>query len=227
MNSPNSIRLKLVPKGYREIKIKGIPASNYMKRLLQFNITTTATAVVMIVIAAIMLHDPNAVIHTLGVISVGHCFLVGIPKIGQFSIFTMVKIYAFKVLKEPLTRAKVLISNFIGLIIGGSNHFKRSWVKSHSVVVFMTIMAIIGGLVMVIINLSRLHLIPEYIQSRDGAQLVNIRSMKIGTEIINIMSMCAYVSYAMIFCQILKVYRKLYIYYSRHQIAKLPRLQAV
>lgn len=71
--------LTLVPKEYSEIKIAGTPASKHIKKLLQFTITTTAVAVVMIVIAAIMLNDPNFIVRTLGMLSVGHCFFVGIP----------------------------------------------------------------------------------------------------------------------------------------------------
>ena len=79
MTIKNSVHFTSVPKHYNEIKIAGIPASKLIKKLLQFNITTTAVAAVMIIIAAIMLHDPNYVVQTMGALSVGHCFFVGIP----------------------------------------------------------------------------------------------------------------------------------------------------
>ena len=77
-------------------------------------------------------------------------------------------------------------------------------------------MAVLGGMAVVIINLSSLRSIPEAVPNKDGSGMIDIRSMKIGTEIINIMSLCSYITYTLIFYQTLKVYKKLSKYYARY-----------
>lgn len=77
-------------------------------------------------------------------------------------------------------------------------------------------MVVLGGLTVVIINLTRLRSIPETVANGGDNGVTDIQSMKIGTEIVNIMSLCSYITYSLIFYQTLKVYRKLNKYYAKH-----------